>query len=252
MLKLIENEIYKLLRSHKLYYAFLIVIVLELAAVIQYQFMVSKPEINGQSLFFILLDFWPYLLALFMAVFVSDLWTEEAATLKLTLTRPVRRTALLNAKVVSFALGLTLILLLAMISSGVIGTIAFGWGSKIAFQGTALTSTPMAEAYLETALGLLLPLLGFGLLVTFIAILTDNGGMTMGVALGLTMLSPLLETIASLKAYSIVYQMRTFYQNILQGVPMETGGGDLGIIALYVIVFYGLSCLYFGKKDMIA
>lgn len=251
MLNLIKNEIYKMLRSKKLYYAFLIMLAFELSAVIQYNFMANKPEMNGQSLFFTLLDFLPFLFALFMAVFISDLWTEEAATLKLTLTRPVQRAALLNAKVASFFLCLTLIVLFTMISSGVIGTIAFGWGSKIDFQGTVLTSTPMIEAYLKTALSLMLPMLGFGLLVTFIAIFTDNSGITIGVSLGLTILSTLIETMEAVKTYSIVYQMRTFYQSILQGVPLETIGRDLGVVMIYVILFYGLCCLYFGKKDII-
>lgn len=251
MLRLIKNEIHKMFRSPKLYYAFLVMTAFELSAVIQYKFMANKPEMNGQSLFFTLLNFLPYFLALFMAVFVSELWTEEASAMKLTLTRPVKRITLLNAKLASFFLGLILIVLLAMIFSGVIGTIAFGWGSHIDFQGTVLTSNTLIGAYLKTALGLLLPMLGFGILVTFIAVLTDNSGLTIGISLGLTLISQFIETMEGVKTYSIVYQMRTFYQSILQNVPLETIGRDLGIITVYAILFYGLSCLNFGKKDII-
>lgn len=251
MLRLIKNEIYKMFRSKKLYYAFFVMTAFELSAVIQYKFMANKPEMNGQSLFFTLLDFLPYFFALFMAVFVSELWTEEAAALKLTLTRPVKRITLLNAKLASFFLGLTLIVLLAMISSGVIGTIAFGWGSHLDFQGTVLRSNTLIGAYLKTALSLLPPMLGFGILVTFIAVLTDNSGLTIGISLGLTMISQLMETMEGVKTYSIVYQMRTFYQSILQNGPLEMIGRDLGVITVYAILFYGLSCLYFGKKDII-
>jgi ABC-type transport system involved in multi-copper enzyme maturation permease subunit len=94
--------------------------------------------------------------------------------------------------------------------------------------------------------------LGFGLLISFIAILTDNMGVTIGGALGFMVFSQMLEASEKLRDYSIIYLMRSFYKNLFFQHTKETVIMNIVVITAYIMIFYVGCVLAFYKKDVIA
>lgn len=204
------------------------------------------PSINGQNFPLLLIDNFPYLFVIFIAVFIADSWVDEYRTgaLKLSLLRPVNRIAFLSAKVVSLLVCSGVIMGFALTSAYAVGTLIFGWGENAGIGIVLLT--------LKSGAVTLLPVLGFGLLISFIAILTDNMGVTIGGALGLMIFSQMLEASGGLRDYSIIYLMRSFYKNLFVQYTQEVVIMNVAVIAAYILTFYVGCVLAFLKKDVMA
>lgn len=171
MNNLIKNELYKAFRLKKFYIIMLVALVIEIAIALQSKFngaASGETSVNGQKFPLLLLDNFPYLFVIFVAVFIADSWVDEYRTgvLKLSLLRPVNRIAFLSAKVVSLLICSGVIMGLALMSAYAVGTLIFGWGENAGLGSVFLT--------LKSGTVTLLPVLGFGLLILFIAIVIDN------------------------------------------------------------------------------
>lgn len=249
MNNLIKNEIYKAFRLKKFYIIMLVALTVEILVALQGKFSEAAfgvSAVNGQKFPLLLLDNFPYLFVIFVAVFIADSWVDEYRTgaFKLTLLRPVNRIAFLSAKVVSLLVCSGAIMGFALMSAFAIGTVTFGWGENEGLGSVFLT--------LKSGAATLLPVLGFGLLISFIAILTDNMGVTIGGALGLMIFSQMLEASEDLRGYSIIYLMRSFYKNLFVQYTQETVIMNIVVITAYIMTFYVGSVLAFYKKDVIA
>lgn len=248
MNKLINNELYKAFRLKKIYIIMLVALAVEISVVLQSKFngATSGVSINGQKFPLLLLDKFPYLFVIFVAVFIADSWVDEyrTGTLKLSLLRPVNRIAFLSAKVVSLLFCLGVIIGFVLTSAYAIGTLSFGWGENAGIDLVLLT--------LKSGAVTLLPVLGFGLLISFIAILTDNLGVTIGGALGIMIFSQMLEASEALRDYSIIYLMRSFYKNLFVQYTQEAVIMNIVVITVYIMMFYVGCVLAFYKKDVIA
>lgn len=249
MNNLIKNEFYKAFRLKKFYVIILVALAVEIAVALQSKFngaVSGVPLVNGQNFPLLLIDNFPYLFVIFVAVFIADSWVDEYRTgaLKLSLLRPVNRIAFLSAKVVSLFTCSGVIMGFALISAYAIGTLTFGWGENAGLGSVFLT--------LKSGAVTLLPVLGFGLLILFIAILTDNMGVTIGGAFGLMILSQMLEASEGLRDYSIIYLMRSFYKNLFVQYTQEAVIMNVVVITAYIMIFYIGCVLAFHKKDVMA
>lgn len=260
MYALLKNELYKAFRLKKVYYLMLIALIMEAAIALRFKFgggLAGAPAINGQSFPLLLFDDLPYLMVIFVAVFIADIWVDEykSGALKMTLLRPVNRSRLLNAKVASLFCSSAAVIAFALVSSYIVGTAAFGWGestilhdAEYSIIGNTEYSTLAGIALtLKAGAATLFPVLGFGFLVMFLALCTDSLGMTIGGALGFALVSK-----AIIRKYSVFYLMRAFYKNLLFGFTWNIVLENVAVIALYTIIFYTGSRLLFGRKDLVA
>jgi ABC-type transport system involved in multi-copper enzyme maturation permease subunit len=245
--RLIKNELYKTFRLKKSYLLMLVVVGIEVAVALQgkYGGVNDRAMISGQDFPFLLLNNLPLLFVIYTAVFIADSWVDEcrSGALKLPLLRPVSRTALLSAKVISFFMTATVLMGFTLLSAYGVGWGVFGWGEVTNIGGVLMV--------LESGAVILLPVLGFGLLILFVAVLTEHMVVTVGVAFGLLLISHMLEVSEGMRDYSIIYMMRAFYQNIFLQFDPETIILNMVVIAAYIVLFYLGSVLVFRKKDML-
>lgn len=255
MICLLKNELYKAFRLKKMYILMLITLVVEGSLILQIKLNGTISDltvVNGQSFPLLLFNNIPYLMVIFTAIFIADIWVDEyrSGAFKLTLTRPVERITLLNAKVISYFICCALIMTFTLISSYIIGSITFGWGESAiigsekysVFAGIALT--------LKSGAFTLIPVLGFGLMVMFIGLCTDSIGATIGVALGLLVASQILEVSEVYRTYSIIHLMGAFYKNLFFNFSWDTVLKNITVIASYVVLFYIGSLILFKKKNI--
>lgn len=245
---LIKNELYKVFHLKKLYLLTLVALAIEIAAALQGKLGSVPPELQrlkGQSFPILLFDNLPFLFVIFAAVFIADSWVDEyrSGVLKLPLLRPVNRIALLNAKVISFFVCAAVLMGFTLLSAYAVGAIAFGWGE----------TTEIGEMVLILKSGVvtLIPVLGFGLLVLFIAVLADNMAVTVGCTVGLLLVSQMLEVSGGLRDYSIIYMIQAFYKNLFLQFEWEQVIINIAVIAAYIVIFYTGSILLFRKKDLL-
>lgn len=255
MIRLIQNELIKAARLTKIPLFFCLITGIEIIFVLQSRWKgtnFSAIDLNGQSLAFQVLNGSTELMILFMAVLAADLIADEirSGTLTLTLVRPVSRIELLNAKVASFFLLVAVGLGYLVISSYIVGTLALGWGEQFVLEGAAYSSGQGIWLTVRSFLLMLLPNLGFGMIVIFIGIVASNLGVTIGLSLGLMALSPFVEGIRQVKDYFIVYQMKYFHLNGLHDpFSAESFKGVLSTIVTIGFFYLG-SVIVLKKKDL--
>jgi ABC-2 type transport system permease protein len=199
-----------------------------------------------------------FLLVLIAALFAGDAVAAEAAwgNLRYLLVRPVGRPRLLGAKLsVSALLAVTATVLIPL-TGLVVGGIAFGWsGVSVPLSGLSqsagqlLWNLVLATFYVAWSLA---AVVSFGF---FVSTLTDVPSGGVGAAVGLYIVSQILDAITSLG--SIRYVLPTHYfdawdvlffgrgpnADMLRGVLLQVG---------YVILFCGLAFWRFQRKDILS
>lgn len=256
MIHLIRGELFKAVRLKKMYFFMCIIAGIEIIQVLQLKWKGANGtsiDLNGQSLAFQLLNSSPQIMIIFIAVLIADMIVDDYrnGTLKLSLLRPVSRVELLNAKVASFILLVAALLVFLVVTSYMIGTLAFGWGDHAAWDGITYTTDEGIWLTLQSALLALLPSLGFGMIVIFIALLSTSMGVTIGLPLGLMVLSPYVEAIQQVKDYFIVYQMHFFHLHVMNNPVSLESIKELISIMVYFGLFYLGSVMIMKKKDIL-
>jgi ABC-2 type transport system permease protein len=209
----------------------------------------------------------PIFLPISVAVFAGDAVAGEAATgtLRYLLVRPVGRTRLLLAKVVSIAVYVVVAIVLVVVTSYGVGLLAFGDGGG---QGAVAVGQPGGVTSLSGAalgpvqLGLRLfgaigfvvvSMLAVGLIALFLSTLTDSG---LGAALGTLAFLVTSQVLVTLDAAATVkpylptdywlswidfFRDPVFWHNIDRGLGLQAG---------YVVVFFGAAWANFTTKDI--
>ena len=197
-----------------------------------------------------------FLLELVVAIFAGTAIASEAnwGNLRALLVRPIPRGRLLAAKLTTATL-LGLIAAALVLATGVIvGVIAFGWhplatASLHQAPDQILGNLALATLYVFWTLSSVIAL-GF-----MVSTLTDSPAGAVFAALGLYIVSQILDAITSLG--SIRYALPTHYLDAWQ--HLFTGNGptpDMLRGALlpiaYVIAFLGFAWWWFGRKDILS
>jgi hypothetical protein len=118
------------------------------------------------------------------------------------------------------------------------------------YQGEAISGTSFVIT-LEAALAFILASAGFGMVVLFIALATEHSGMTIGIALAIYIISPLLERYANFGDYSIVRLLNTFHELPITGASTQQVIFQIGIIAAYAASFFFGSAVFMKRKDVL-
>ncbi|MBV8235563.1 MAG: ABC transporter permease subunit [Acidimicrobiia bacterium] len=199
-----------------------------------------------------------FLLVLIAAVFAGDAVSADASwgNLRYILVRPVRRPRLLGAKLSVSALFALLATVMIVVVGLVAGGIAFGFsGVSVPAAGLSqsagqlLGNVALATLYVAWSLGAVVAL-GF-----FVSTLTDVPSGGVGAAIGLYIVSQILDAITSLG--SIRYILPTHYldswdvlffghgpsADMLRGVLLQVG---------YILLFCGLAFWRFQRKDILS
>lgn len=176
MIRLIQNELYKMFRLKKLYIFMAILAVHAWLTVHFYSTAGDWKSVivmpNGQSLPLTLLNSMSQFMTVFIPIYVADMITGEikTGTLKMTLLRPIRRIEWLGAKIVSLFIFITVLLGFSITAEYMIGTLAFGWGEQTLYAGTLYTQTEGVWLTLYLTFSMLLPYMACGMIVMFIAV----------------------------------------------------------------------------------
>ena len=199
----------------------------------------------------------PFLLPIAVAVFSGDAIAGEAAagTLRYMVIRPVGRTTLLVAKLVSVIAFVLLAVLVVAATAYVMGTLLLGdqTGATTSVSGTSLSATQISG---RTALSIgyvVLSMLGVAAIALFLSTVTDSSlGAALG-ALGVLVASSLLFTLdaaAALQPYLPTRYWLSFvdlfrdpilWRDVIRGALLQ---------GLYVAAFLSAAWANFTTKDI--
>lgn len=206
----------------------------------------------------------PIFLPISVAVFAGDAVAGEAATgtLRYLLVRPVSRTRFLVAKLVSIAVYVVVAIVLVVLTSYVVGLLAFGGGEAAAvgqpggvtsLSGAALGPVQLALRLVGAIGFVVLSMLAVGVIALFLSTVTDSA---LGAALGTLAVLVTSQVLVTLDAAATVkpylptdywlswidfFRDPVFWHNIDRG---------LGLQAVYVVVFFGAAWANFTTKDV--
>jgi ABC-2 type transport system permease protein len=199
-----------------------------------------------------------FMLVLIVALFAGDAVAAEASwgNLRYLLVRPIRRPRLLGAKFAVSALFAVSATTLITTSGLIAGVLAFGWhGVSVPFAGIEQSATQLfanvvlATAYVAWSMA---AVVSFGFLVST---LTDVPSGGVGAAVGLYIVSQILDAITSLG--SIRYGLPTRYLdswNVLffgHGPDADMLRGVL-LQLPYILVFGAVAFWRFQRKDILS
>src|SRR5436305_5552553 len=270
MLALFRTELAKQMRRPRTYVALGIAILIPTIATIALKANPPTPGPGEEGLFVLapnsgiilavaMLRFMSrFLLVLIAAMFAGDAVAAEAGwgNLRYLLVRPIGRPRLLGAKLSVSALLTVTATVLITLSGLVVGGIAFGWsGVSVPFAGISqsagqlLWNVALATVYVAWGLA---AVVSFGF---FVSTLTDVPAGGVGAAVGLYIVSQILDAITSLG--SIRYALPTHYFDSWDALIFGRGpNADMlrGVLLqlAYVLVFCGLAFWRFQRKDVLS
>lgn len=199
----------------------------------------------------------PVFLPVAVAVVAGDAIAGEvgSGTLRYLLLRPVSRTRLLVAKLVSVLAFMLLAVLAVSVSAYAVGVTLFESdpGAVSSVSGASLTTTELLLRIAATVGYVGLSMLGVGAIALFLSTLTDSSlGAALG-ALAALVASQLLVTLGA--AASVAPYLPTRYwfawldlfRDPILWRDVERG---LGVQAVYAAVFLGLAWANFATKDV--
>ncbi len=277
MLHLIQIEVYKIFKRSRSYIGFIaiaaIVLVIELALFLDGQhfldmavqnlkdsFSFDGNLLNGYLAVFIILNsLWihiPFLIALV----AGDLLAGEAAsgTFKLLLTRPISRFKLVLSKFIAgFIYTLSLVIFMALLSIG-LGLFLFGKGDLMVVQNTIYIFSQddvpwrIASAFAFS----ILSMTTVAALAFLFSALADNSigpiiG-TMAIIIALFIFSTIdLSIFSTLKPYLFTNYLgawRLFFEEPLNTLKITKAAV---VLCFHLFLFFGITALYFQRKDIL-
>lgn len=243
MNKVIKNEFIKMLKEKKFY-----VLVAVLIGSIVLMAITKDSSINAQNFVFETLAgmvIKPILLA-FMIIVIAGVITEDYAngTMKFSLITPVKRSQLMVGKILFIYLYAVILLAVCFVASYVVCIAVIGVPSQLMNN---FISNIKCYAYI------LLPLLAFCTLISFIAMLINNMGEIIGIGLGIQFMTIIIDhSIKSAMYYLAGGGMYLF--------DFVRASGDLKTIqmpritlcsCIYIAIFMLLSVIVMKKKDLV-
>jgi ABC-2 type transport system permease protein len=201
----------------------------------------------------------PLFMPVAVAVVAGDAVAGEAqgGTLRYVLTRPVGRTRLLVAKLISVVAFVLLAVVVVAAVGYVVGTLLLGNGDATGvatgISGTSLTSTQLVERTLMSIVYVTLSMLGVAAIALMLSTFTDSSlGAALG-ALAFLIASTLLLTLdaaASLQPYLPTRYWLSFVDLFRDPILWRDLSRGVLLQGVYVVVFLGASWANFMTKDI--
>ncbi len=206
----------------------------------------------------------PIFLPVAVAMFAGDAVAGEAAhgTLRYLLIRPVARTRLLFAKLLSVAVFVVIAIILVVITSFLVGGGLFGFGQAAAvgqpggvtsLSGTPLTPLELVLRLVAAIAYIVVSMLSVGVIALFFSTLSDSG---LGAALGTLAVLITSEVLVTLDAAAKVkpYLPTNSWLSWIDffRVPIFWGNIDKGLLVqcAYLVVFFGAAWANLASKDV--
>ncbi|MFE1440961.1 ABC transporter permease [Streptomyces sp. NPDC058739] len=199
----------------------------------------------------------PFFLPMAVGVVAGDALAGEsnAGTLRYLLVAPAGRTRLLLTKyvtVIAFCLAATLTV---AVSALMVGALLFPMGDLTTISGTRISFTEGLVRAVLIALVVAASLLGVAALGLFVSTLTGSGIAAMATTVGLLITVQILDQIPQLSAlhpYFFSHHWLSFADLMREPVYWEDLRKNLGIQALYAVVFGSAAWARFTTKDITA
>jgi ABC-2 type transport system permease protein len=199
----------------------------------------------------------PFFLPMAVGVVAGDALAGEAnaGTLRYLLVAPAGRTRLLLTKyatVVVFCLAATLTV---AVSALAVGALLFPLGDLTTISGTRISFAEGLGRAVLIALVVAASLLGMAALGLFVSTLTGSGIAAMATTVGLLITVQILDQIPQLSAlqpYFFSHHWLSFADLMREPVYWEDLRKNLGVQALYAVVFGSAAWARFTAKDITA
>ena len=274
MIKIIYNEVYRLLARKKIYIFMAIILIVSLFSLasalitngifkptnpnadtaMQSQILSSLGRFNGQSFPLTLFGgVMSTILPIFVVILIANMVTDEYTdgSLKLPLLRQVSRNELLIGKLVSLTVVMILMMLFLILLGYGLGTAFFGWGDRFLIKGRAISSS---QGFIFTLLiygSSLISLVSFGMVILLFAVLLDNSGSVVAIGMGILFSSLFLgQVLPETSPYLISSYFNTYELFTSQTGLKEVALGFL-VILTYGIGFLIPSIFIFKRKDLL-
>jgi ABC-2 type transport system permease protein len=253
MIRLVKNEIIKVVYHKKLLFLVILIFLIVLAPVL-FTYILRFKVHDGQTypLFFLGI-ITSLVVPIFISIITADMFTEEyvSGTLSTTLIHPVSRLKLLTAKVVTLYMVILFALIYTMLISYGLGSLSFGWGEAFLDRGIAYSSTEGIIITLGSYLIASLPLLSFALFAVLLAHLFSSAGAVVGISISLMILFSIMGLLVSeIQPYLLTTYFTQFGELILFSQSSEETFTAMAVILLYGAASFTLSAFIFKRRDL--
>jgi len=245
MLKVLKNEFIKMVNGKKFYILALLVIFS-----IAIDIVIAKSDVqthmNAQNfltsaLFGMAMK--PFV-PMFMVLVIAETFTEDYShgTMKFSLMTGVKRSELIFGKLIFIALYAVIFMLIVFASSYIVGTIVFGTGIKGEFFNNFIYNAKLCSS-------VILPLISFSIVLSFVALLMNNSGAMIGFGIGIDLIMMMVDRIKNIMYFTFsggMYSTGFVGEFTTHNVLMFT------ITAcIYIAVFSLLDLIVISKKDIV-
>ncbi|MBU5298953.1 ABC transporter permease [Clostridium sporogenes] len=246
MFKVLKNEIIKMFSGKKFYILSGILII---SIVIMAVLGKSHPQDGMNANNFVIETLFGMLMKpmvpIFMVLVIAETLTEDYihGTMKFSLMTPIKKSDFIIGKFLFIALYALIFLIVGFGGSYIVGAIAFGLGNN----GDNLN---LFINNIKVYASIILPLLSFSAVVSFIATIINNSGAMIGLGIGIDVIMMMIDSqmknimyytfSGGMYAYRIVQNLN--FHNILM----------LSLTAcIYITVFLVLSIVVVKRKDIV-
>ncbi|WP_251859882.1 ABC transporter permease [Clostridium sp. Marseille-Q2269] len=163
-------------------------------------------------------------------------------TMKFSLMTPIKKGEFIVGKFLFIALYALIFLVVGFIGSYMVGTISFGLGAKREFLNTFINN-------LKDYASVLLPLISFSTVITFIALIVNNSGATITLGIGIDIIMIVIDQMKNMVYYTFSGGM--YAPGIVNNLrPNSTLIFSFTSI-IYIVIFMLLSIIIAKKKDIV-
>jgi ABC-2 type transport system permease protein len=245
MLKVLKNEFIKMLNGRTFYILAVLVI---FSIVIEMIMMKSstQSQMNAQNFFEQALFGMAMkpIVPMFMALVVAETFTEDYShgTMKFSLMTGVKRSELILGKLVFIALYAVIFLVVTFVSSYIIGTITLGTGIKGEFFNNLIFNVKLCSS-------VILPLISFSIVLSFVALLINNSGAMVGFGIGVAVIMFVLDQIKNVMYFTFsggMYGTDVARKFTTHNVLIFTLTA-----CIYILIFTLLDLIVIRKKDIL-
>ncbi|AJA47171.1 hypothetical protein CPAST_c10710 [Clostridium pasteurianum DSM 525 = ATCC 6013] len=182
---------------------------------------------------------------IFMVLVIAETLTEDYThgTMKFALMTPIKKSDFIIGKLLFIALYALIFMVISFIASYIVGTIVFGLGDKGEIINNFIYNVKCYAI-------IILPLLSFSTVISFIALFINNSGAVIGLGIGINFIMVILDM--SIK--NIMYFTFSGGMYAYQFIGKSSAHNILTFpitACIYILIFSLLIVVIISKKDIV-
>jgi len=258
--RLLQNELFKMFRTKKLYVFFGIFMVIRIADAYFHNtgssLQTTIETANAQSFPIEMKNDAIQFFVIFIAIYIADILTDEYknGTHKLPLLRPIGRVRLLNSKIAAMVAFNIILTLFCVASTYAIGLVAFGWGHSTIYDGVTYSTIDGVLLTAKVYAATILPLTAFGMICVFVAVVAKHMTTVVVSAFFLFIVGEFLSALRAVSSVAndlIVNQLFFFSDHFINNNNSSALAISVVVNLSYIVMFYLLSIAVFKKRDIL-